>query len=87
MTGAERDAFEGRVSGLETGQTGTMQYLNMRASLVALCVCDEQGTRLFTDEQVEELGKKSGAVLDRIFDVAREASGIGDGAMGKAAKN
>jgi len=87
MTGSERDNFEGRVSGLESGQTGKMNYQNMRASLVALCVCDADGNRLFTEDQVEVLGAKSATVLDRIFDVARSASGIGDGSLKDSAKN
>ena len=87
MTGRERDSYEGKVAGLESGQTGKMNYVNMRASLVALCVCDESGSRLFTEEQVESLGAKSGAVLDRLFDICRSLSGMGEDAIKNSAKN
>ena len=87
MTGAERDSYEGKVSGMESGQAGKMNYANMRARLVALCVCDESGSRVFTEEQVESLGAKSGSVLDRIFDMARTASGMGEDAIKNSAKN
>lgn len=53
---------------------------NMRASLVSLAVRhpDEPTKRLFTDDMVRQLGEKSAAALERVFDVARRLSGLTD---------
>jgi hypothetical protein len=88
MSGSERDQFEMRVSGLDGGGNQVkMNYVNLRASLVASCVVDDDGKRLFSGDQVEALGRKSGAVLDRLFDAARKASGIGEDDVKALSKN
>ena len=87
MTGAERDQFESRVSGLQAGGGVQMDYTNLRASLVASCAVDGDGNRIFKTGDVDALGKKAGVVLDRLFDAARRASGIGDSDMQELAKN
>ena len=88
MTGAERDQFEARVSGLDGGGDQVkMDYTNLRATLVVSCAVDDDGKRLFTGDQVEALGRKSGAVIDRLFDAARKASGIGEDDVKKLSKN
>jgi hypothetical protein len=69
LTGTERDAFEQRCH--ETS------YANVRAALLAFSLVDENGKRLFSLEDIQALGAKSAAPLDRLFDVARRLSGIG----------
>jgi len=88
MSGSERDQFEARVSGLDGGGDQVkMDYTNLRASLVVSCAVDDDGKRLFNGDQIEALGRKSGAVIDRLFDAARKASGIGDDDVKKLSKN
>jgi hypothetical protein len=48
---------------------------NLRASLCVRCIVDEKGERVFGDGEVEILGRKSGAALDRIYAVAARLSG------------
>jgi len=43
---------------------------------VARTVCDEEGERLFTDSQIQQLGGKSAAALDRLYSVAARLSAI-----------
>lgn len=75
LTAAERDAFEQSI--VETrGKNTRMNLRNIRAKLVAMTVVDEQGNRIFSDEDAELLGKKSAAALDRIFSVAQRLSGL-----------
>ncbi|HPU35056.1 MAG TPA: hypothetical protein PK184_20370 [Phycisphaerae bacterium] len=75
LTAAERDAFEQSI--VETrGKNTRMNLKNIRAKLVAMTVVDEQGNRIFSDEDAELLGKKSAAALDRIFSVAQRLSGL-----------
>lgn len=66
MAGIERDAWELRIQ----AQRREGRYENLRAGLVAMAVVDEHGVRLFSDEQVTALGRKSARALDRIFEVA-----------------
>jgi hypothetical protein len=77
MTGRERDAFE--VSLMQPGRGGrkVMDPANVRAKLVARCVVDDDGGRLFTDADVAELGGKSAAAVDRVYAVAARLSGMG----------
>jgi hypothetical protein len=77
MTGRERDAFE--VSLMTPGRGGRRQLdpANVRAKLVARCVVDDDGGRLFTDADVTELGEKSAAAVDRVYAVAARLSGMG----------
>src|SRR5215472_5794653 len=79
MTGRERDAFE--VSMLTPGRGGrrTVDPANVRAKLVARCVVDDDGNRLFTDADVAELGGKSAAAVDRVYSVAARLSGMAGG--------
>lgn len=63
MTGTERDRFEGEFVG------GSKSVEMVRAKLVAKCLCDEDGNRLFTETEVPQLGEKSAAVLDRLFTI------------------
>lgn len=77
LTGKERDAFE--ASCLRDRHDGTKEFdsRNMRAKLVALTLIDENGGRLFSEEDVNALGKKSAKALSRIFDHAASLNGIG----------
>lgn len=50
------------------------------ARLVAWCLVDENMTRQFTNEdEIKELGKKSGKALARCFEKATELSGLRPG--------
>lgn len=75
MSGSERDSFEASVIELR-GSTQKVNLQNVRAKLVSLTACDEEGNRLFSDSDVVELGKKSATALQRIFDVAQKLSGF-----------
>lgn len=71
LNGHERDRFEASIS---TG--GKVDLSNIRAKMVALSVVNDQGQRVFTDKHVAQLGLKSAAALDLIFDAARRLSGM-----------
>ena len=77
MTGAERDKFEGSI--VQTrGKDQTLNMANIRAKLASMTICDEQGKRLFTEADVQQLSAKSAQALQRIFAVAQRLSGIGE---------
>src|SRR4051794_20112140 len=75
MSGTERDSFEQGI--VDARKSGT-ELVNIRARLAVKTVCDQSGTRLFTDDDADALGKKSGKALDRIFEVAQRLNGIGE---------
>lgn len=62
MSGADRDAFEAAML-----VNGRQSMVNVRARAAALCICDDGGKPLFSAQDVEALGTKSGAALDRVF--------------------
>lgn len=76
LTGRERDRFEMSIAAAQKGGSGEV---DLRAPIVGRCLVDEEGNRLFTDKELGRLAAKSGAVLDRLFDVVRQMSGMDAG--------
>jgi hypothetical protein len=60
LTGTDRDRFE------ESYADQKMKAFRIRFLLLALC--DEDGERLFNDEEADVLGKKSSVVINRLFE-------------------
>ncbi len=78
LSGTERDAYEGSLVVLgSNGKVARHNLTDARAKLVAKCLVDDDGRRLFTDSEVKALGAKNGAVIDRLYDTAKALSGIG----------
>jgi hypothetical protein len=86
MTGAERDLFESTLMKGE-GKNRKVDSANIRARLSCLCLVDESGERLFSDDEAERLGKKSADVLDRVFSVAQRLNGLSEKDVEELAKN
>ena len=86
MTAAERDAFEASI--LRQTKSGVqVEMVNLRARLCAMTIVDEDGKRIFSDSDVAELGKKSAAALQRVFDVAMRLSKFGNEDIQNLAEN
>jgi hypothetical protein len=87
MTGAERDAFESSL--VEQKKSGNViKTENIRAKLVSKTVIDpESKLPMFTAGDIEILGAKNAAALDRIFTVARKLSGLAEEDIEALAKN
>jgi hypothetical protein len=60
LTGTDRDRFE------ESYADQKMKAFRIRFLLLALC--DEDGERLFSDDEADVLGKKSSVVINRLFE-------------------
>lgn len=89
LTGAERGSFEASVSKFTSsgGKTDVeLDAQQLRVKLCALTIVDENGGRLFSDSDLEDLGKKSARALQRCFDVASRLSGISDDSVEDAAE-
>ena len=79
MSSAERDAFE--MSMLEKAPDGTLRekkdfLKNARARLLVRCIVGDDGERLFSDDEADDLGAKDGRVLNKLWDVARKLCGL-----------
>jgi len=77
LTGAEKDRFE-QDSMQGKGKDTKMNLINIRARLVALSIVDESGRRIFGKHDIEALGKKSAAALERVFTAAQKLNGLTD---------
>jgi hypothetical protein len=81
LTGRERDAYETSLTTERQTKAGVQRGVdldNVRAKLIARCVVDEDGQRLFKDQDIAALGAKSAVALNRVYDVALELSGLTD---------
>lgn len=83
LTATERDRFEFRLAAAKDKP----DEVDVRAQIVGRCLVDEDGSRLFTDKELPKLGVKNAAAMDRLFDVVRRLSGMGDDAVKKAAED
>jgi hypothetical protein len=86
LMGAERDAFEQALV-TRQGKKVQMHLENIRARLVALCVVDTEGQRLFKEDDVKALGRKSALALNRVFEVAQRINGLTERDMEELAGN
>jgi hypothetical protein len=78
MSGRERDAFEVSMRDQRSGQQIPGALNNLRAKVVARCVVDDDGDRLFTDSDFAALGEKRAAPIIRLFNVAARLSGLSE---------
>ncbi len=78
LTGSERDSLEASIV-VQKGKNVTANLQNLRAKMVQRCIIDPKSRELmFSPAEVSALGNKSAVALQRVFDVARELSGMGD---------
>lgn len=78
LTARERDEYErGLLVRLADGtRVLDPNPKNIRAGFVARVVVDADGERVFSDQQIAELGGKNAAVVDRLWLVGRRLSGM-----------
>ena len=60
------------------GNGNSIDLVGIRALLVALTAVDQDGNRVFDEDDVDQLQSKNSAVLDRIAGVAMSSNGIGE---------
>jgi len=83
MSGFARDRFETSL----LGANGGTNMQNIRAKLVAASVVDEKGDLMFSDSDINKLGKKSSVALDRVFSASQDLNKITDSEVDELAKN
>lgn len=75
LQGNQRDKFEDSLM----DSKGRTRVLNARAKLAQLCLINPKtGAQLFSEQKIIELGRKSSAALQRVFELAQKLSGLTD---------
>ncbi|WP_432169049.1 hypothetical protein [Streptomyces sp. 1222.5] len=83
LTGDELDDYQASIRQFRKSLDGrgmepVLIQQGMHAKLLVKCLVDDNGERLFEDNEAAELGAKSGRVLERLHDVAQRLSGLSD---------
>lgn len=87
MSGTERDRFE-IAAFKEVDGKRTVEPLYLRARLVAMCLVDDAGARVYSDDQIAELSDEAPAsVIAKLFEAAQKLNGLDAAAVEAAAKN
>lgn len=82
MTVGERDAYEN--DWVLNKSRGVDDF---RTKFLARCICDSKGVRLFTDEEIPSLARKSAKVMSRLWQKAMEHNALSDKDVEELAKN
>jgi hypothetical protein len=83
MNALEATRYSARMTALvENEQTETIM-----PELLSRMLVNDRFERIFSEEDIEALGKKSAVVLKRLFEAALRLSGISEAAIGEQAKN
>lgn len=82
LTGSERDQYDAESWNMTHGGKDAQAALtDFRVRRVAKAIVDENGAPLFGAADVAALGRKNGAVIDRLDDVVTRLSGMDDKAV------
>lgn len=92
LSGEERKNYIVSVPKVEKGKEDQADYgglYNSTLKLVALTLCDEKGERQFGDtpEELAELAKADGAIIQKLYEEAAEYNKLTDKAFKEAVKN
>jgi hypothetical protein len=79
ISGLEREQWEAEAPTRDP-KTGKLdgEYGFVRARLLVYALCDEEGTPLFTTEDIMALSQKSAAGLDRVYALVAEMNKVSD---------
>ena len=83
MSGAQRDAWEQTLSVRD--KQGRL--VNTRAKLVVATLVNDDGSRVFSDDDVDRVGGMPSSVLDRLCDVAQRLNRLRPEDVETARKN
>ena len=77
LSAADRDRLEASMIKVR-GKERSVNLENIRAKLLSMAACDEDGKRLFSEADVKELGGKNAAAVQRVFVAAQRLAGLTD---------
>lgn len=84
LTGEQRNKVGTlmRAEAKKTNEDDALAFFQMR--IAAASMIDEEGKRLFSQNDVAKLAKKSAVAIQRVYDAAARLSGIGEEAIEEA---
>ena len=86
MSGRERDKFEEQC--VRQTRSKASNLTGLKCWLLSKCLVDVEGKKLFTKPvDIDQLNKKNGEVVDRLYMRAQEINGIGKKGEDAAEKN
>ena len=87
LSGIANEKFQESIIEIKEDGKRKVTYKYMRAKLLALTICDENGNLLFSEEDIEALDNKSSYVLSIIYETAQRLSGLTKGDIENLRKN
>ena len=91
MTAAERAEFLKHAVNFENNNVNVeySKIFENMARLVAIALCDKDGKRVFSDseEDIQELQNCDAVILEKMYNEASKANGLGENSIKEAAKN
>lgn len=86
LSATERDYFESKLVDQSGGKVRA-NLQNIKARLASMAIVDEEGNRVFSEQEIAILGTKSAAALNRIIEAITDMSGISKKDMDELAGN
>lgn len=86
MTPRERTEFEDKYSRSSKAAKAKAK-IQIRERYVVECCRNDDGSRIFTADQIEKLGQRSGVVVERLVNAALRLSGVTDSDLEELTKN
>jgi hypothetical protein len=88
MTADERDRWEASTLDENGRELPPAERLGkFRSTLGSMCICDANGVRIMSDDDVDELGRKSTVALGRCFEVIKRLNAIFEDDIEQLVKN
>ena len=86
LSGEARDRWEASLM-VQRGNRMVPDTANARAKLIVMSAIDEDGELLFTMRDIQALGSKSGAAMERCYKAAARLSGLDDDELDKMTRD
>lgn len=86
LSASGKDKFDDTIYSMKGG-TVAVKVVGVRALMIALCACDAEGKRIFSDEDVPMLEELDGKTADAIYVVAARESNLTQKDVEDAVKN
>ena len=91
ISGKDLEEYEHLITKLTNEEDGSVTVEPMKESLRAkwlvVCLCDEQGTRLYKPEEFSLIERLDAGAIKEMYDAAQEANNVAKEALERARKN
>jgi hypothetical protein len=85
ITARDKGAIEKLTCDSKTGEVSRLDIFT--AVYAAKCMCDENGTPIFTEDDIDALSQKNAGVIERAFRAVKKLNGLSEEAIADAEKN